>query len=120
MQRRAITVPPLQANELADIVGYLYSLDYFAAPGDPGRGEQVVKAKGCLNCHSVRGKGGAIGPDFAKIRGLEQPVNVASAMWNHAGTMEQKTAEKSLLWPLLTGSDLADIVVFIQGVGGKR
>jgi len=120
MQRRAVTVPPLQANELADIVGYLYSVDYFAGPGDPRKGEQVINAKGCLNCHSVRGKGGAIGPDFGKIRGLEQPVNVVSAMWNHASTMEQKTVEKSLVWPLLTGRDLADIVVFIQAVGGKR
>ena len=120
MQRRAITVPPLQANELADIVGYLYSLDYFAGPGDPGKGEQLINTKGCLNCHSVRGKGGAIGPDFGKIRGLEQTVNVVSAMWNHASTMEQKTVEKSLVWPLLTARDLADIVVFIQGVGGRR
>jgi len=120
MQRRAVSVPPLQANELADIVGYLYSVDYFAGPGDPRKGEQVINTKGCLNCHSVRGKGGEIGPDFGKIRGLEQPVNVVSAMWNHASTMEQKTAEKSLVWPLLTGRDLADIVVFIQGVGGKR
>ena len=120
MQRRAITVPPLQANELADIVGFLYSVDYFAAPGDPRKGEQVINTKGCLNCHSVRGKGGGIGPDFGKIRGLEQPVNVVSAMWNHASAMEQKTVEKSLVWPLLTGRDLADIVAFIQGVGGKR
>jgi len=120
MQRRAVTVPPLQADELAAIVGYLYSVEYFAEPGDPRKGEQVINAKGCLNCHSVRGKGGAIGPDFGKIRGLEQPVNVVSAMWNHAGTMEQKTVEKSLVWPLLTARDLADIVVFIQGVGGKR
>jgi mono/diheme cytochrome c family protein len=120
MQRRAITVPPLQANELADIVGYLYSLEYFADPGDRSKGEQVVNAKGCLNCHSVRGKGGGIGPDFGKIRGLEQPVNVVSAMWNHGATMEQKTAEKSLVWPLITARDMADIVVFMQGVGGKR
>jgi mono/diheme cytochrome c family protein len=120
MQRRAITVPPLQANELADIVGYLYSLDYFAGTGDSAKGEQLINTKGCLNCHSARGKGGAIGPDFAKIRGLEQTVNVVSAMWNHGSTMEQKTVEKSLLWPLLTGSDLADIVAFIQRVGGKR
>jgi len=120
MQRRAVTVPPLQANELADIVGYLYSLDYFAGLGDPRKGEQVINTKGCLNCHSVRGKGGGIGPDFGKIRGLEQPVNVVSAMWNHASAMEQKAVEKSLVWPLLTGRDLADIVVFIQGVGGKR
>jgi cytochrome c2 len=120
MRRRAVTIPPLQADELAAIVGYLYSVDYFAGPGDPHRGEEVVKAKGCLRCHSIRGKGGRVGPDFGKIRGLDQPANVVSAMWNHASTMEQKTVEMSLAWPLLKGGDMADLVVFIQEVGGKR
>jgi cytochrome c553 len=120
MKRRNVPVPPLQASELADIVGYLYSLDYFAGSGDPRRGEEIVKAKGCLRCHSIRGKGGRVGPDFGKIRGLDQPANVVSAMWNHASTMEKKTAEMSLVWPLLEERDMADLVVFIQMVGRKQ
>jgi cytochrome c2 len=120
MQRRAVTVPPLQANELADIVGYLYSMDYFAGPGDPRKGEQIINTKGCLNCHSVRGKGGRIGPDFGKIRGLEQPVNAVSSMWNHASTMEQKTAEKSLVWPILKGQEMGDLVAYLRSLRSKR
>ena len=51
---------------------YLYSLDYFAGPGEPRRGEEILKTKGCLGCHAVRGKGGSAGPDFEKVKGLIQ------------------------------------------------
>jgi cytochrome c2 len=120
MKRRNVPVPPLQANELADIVGYLYSVEYFAGPGDPRRGQELVNAKGCLRCHSIRGKGGRVGPDFAKIRGLDQPANVVSAMWNHGAAMEQKIREATLAWPTLKADEMAHIVGFLEALGRSR
>lgn len=120
MKERDIPVPQLRAEEMADIVAYLYSVQYFARPGDPGRGEGLARAKGCLSCHSIGGKGGNVGPDFKKIAGLDQPATVVSAMWNHASTMERKMAEMSLKWPLLKGDEMADLVAFIQTLGLSR
>src|SRR5574341_230809 len=120
MQRRAVTVPPLQANELADIVGYLYAVDYFAGPGDPRRGEEIVKAKGCFNCHSLGGKGGRVAPDFDKSRGLNEPANVISAMWNHGAAMEQKMRDEALSWPVFKGDEMAQVVGFLQALGRRR
>jgi len=120
MRERNIPVPQLRAEEMADIVAYLYSVQYFARPGDPQRGEGLARVKGCLSCHSMGGKGGNVGPDFKKVIGLDQPATVVSAMWNHASTMEQKMAKMSLEWPLLKGSEMADLVGFIQLVGQNR
>jgi mono/diheme cytochrome c family protein len=120
MRRRAVTVPPLQADELAAIVGYLYSVDYFAAPGDPHRGEQLVKAKGCLECHSISGKGGRVAPDFAKSRGLNEPANVIAAMWNHGAAMEQKMRDETLSWPILKGDEMAQVVSFLQTLSRRH
>jgi len=120
MKRRIVAVPPLQANELADIVGYLYSLDYFAGPGDPRRGEEIVKNKGCLGCHGVRGKGGRTGPDFEKVQGLNQPANIVSAMWNHGAVMESKMRNEALSWPVLTGEELSQVVGYLQTLGRSR
>ncbi len=120
MRRRAVTVPPLQADELAAIVGYLYSVDYFAAPGDPHRGEQLVKAKGCLECHSISGKGGRVAPDFAKSRGLNEPANVVAAMWNHGAAMEQKMRDETLSWPILKGDEMAQVVSFLQTLSRRH
>ena len=120
MKERNISVPQLRAEEMADIVAYLYSVQYFARPGDPARGEGLARAKGCLRCHSIGGKGGTIGPDFKKIAALDQPATVVSAMWNHASTMEQKMTQMSLQWPLLKGDEMADLVAFIQRQGLSR
>jgi mono/diheme cytochrome c family protein len=119
MKERNIAAPQLRAEEMADIVAYLYSVQYFAT-GDSGRGEGFARTKGCLSCHSVGGKGGNLGPDFDKVTGLDQPATVVSAMWNHASTMEKKMAEVSLKWPLLKGSEMADLVAFLQTRERKR
>ncbi len=120
MKERNIPVPQLQAEEMADIVAYLYSVQYFAKPGDTRRGEELVSAKGCLRCHSIGGEGGHVGPDFKRVEGLDQPATVISAMWNHAHTMEQKMLEMSQKWPVLKGNEMADLVTFIQTLGQSR
>ncbi len=119
MQRRAVAVPPLQADELAAIVGFLYSVDYFAGPGDPRRGEEVVKSKGCFDCHSIAGRGGRLAPDFAKSRGLNEPANVIAAMWNHGTAMEQKMRAEALSWPVLKGDEMAQVVSYLQVLGRR-
>ena len=120
MKRRALPVAPLQASELADIVGYLYSVDYFAGPGDPRRGEAIISAMGCLECHSVRGTGGRFAPAFEKIRGLDQPVTIVTAMWNHGAAMERKAREKNVAWPLFKGDEMAQVVGFLEALGRSR
>ena len=120
MQRRAVMVPPLQANELADIVGYLYSVEYFGPPGDPRRGEAIVRAKGCFDCHAIGGKGVGAAPDLAKSRGWNEPANVVSAMWNHGAVMEQKMRDEKLTWPVFKGDEFTQVVGFLQALGRRR
>jgi len=120
MKRRAVTVPPLLANELADIVGYLYSVGYFAGQGDPRRGEEIVKAKGCVECHSIGGKGGRVAPDFEKSTGLNEPANVVAAMWNHGAAMEQKMRDEKISWPVFKGDEFTQVVGFLQALSRRR
>jgi mono/diheme cytochrome c family protein len=120
MKRRFVPVPQLQASEMADIIAYLYSVQYFAGPGEPRRGEEIVAAKGCLGCHSVRGKGGTLGPSLEKIRGLDQPVTAISAMWNHAAAMERKMREQAVAWPVFKGDEMAHVMAFLQSLGKGR
>jgi cytochrome c len=110
----------LHADELAAIVGYLYSVEYFAGPGDPRRGEQIVGAKGCLDCHSIGGKGGRLAPDFEKSRSLIEPANVIAAMWNHGAAMEQKMRDEKLSWPVFKGDEFTQVVGFLQALGRRR
>jgi mono/diheme cytochrome c family protein len=120
MSRRKIALPQLQASEMADIIAYLYSVQYFAEPGDVRRGQELLANKGCLNCHSVAGRGGKVGPDFERTKELDQPVTIVAAMWNHASGMAEKMGEKSLAWPLFTEQEMGDLVAYLQASGGKR
>ncbi|MGE5306542.1 MAG: c-type cytochrome [Alphaproteobacteria bacterium] len=114
MGNRNIPVPQLHPEEMADIVAYLYSVQYFARPGDFNRGKTLVKTKNCLSCHAGAPGSQEVAPDFKKIEHLDQPVTVVAAMWNHAGLMEQKMGKMALEWPSLTGSEMADVVNYIQ------
>jgi cytochrome c oxidase cbb3-type subunit III len=51
---RSLTAPAIETN----------------VPGDPSAGEQVFWGKGnCGNCHSIRGRGGKMGPDLSNAGG---------------------------------------------------
>jgi mono/diheme cytochrome c family protein len=120
MTRRKIALPQLQAAEMADIIAYLYSVQYFARPGDGRRGQELLASKGCLNCHSVAGRGGKVAPDFARTNELDQPVTIVAAMWNHASGMAEKMGEKALAWPVFTEQEMGDLVAYLQGLRGMR
>src|SRR6266545_4052147 len=55
---------------------------------DSLRGERLFESEGCMQCHSIAGKGGKIAPDLGKrIDRNYTPALLASVMWNHAPTM---------------------------------
>lgn len=47
MKRRAIVIPQLRPDEMADLVAYLSSIGYLASPGDARRGQKLAVDKGC-------------------------------------------------------------------------
>ena len=120
MRAREIAVPQLQAEEMADLVAYLYSVRYFAEPGDPARGRQVLADKGCLGCHSVSGAGGKVASDLARAKGLDSPGTVIAALWNHSFIMEHRAERRKVSWPKLRPEAMADLVAFLQAQGRPR
>jgi len=57
----------MSARETWQVVAFVRSLGRVKReplPGDAARGAQVYEAAGCAACHTIRGRGGAIGPDL--------------------------------------------------------
>lgn len=106
-------MPPIQldATEMADLVAYLYSLRYFTESGTSFRGRQLIGQKGCLECHSLSGRGGASATDLSVAAGLETPSEVISALWNHTLISE---AANGWYWPDLRPGEVADLTAFLQ------
>lgn len=107
MRARGISFPRLEAEEMADIVAYLYSVRYFAVSGDPERGQRVAAQKGCLACHARDGEASA--PDLSRVKGLDAPEAVIAAMWNHS-FIER---ERKVSWPQISAQEMADLMAFL-------
>lgn len=116
MKERGIEVPRLAGQEMADIVAYLYVSHYFDQAASAERGRQLLQSKGCLTCHSVRGKGGKISADFATSKLVGSPAGLIAGMWNHSRYMEAQVQRQEIPWPILTGRELADIAAYLASI----
>jgi cytochrome c2 len=113
MKTRRIAVPRLDAADMSDIVAYLYSVQYFARPGDAKKGRDLAAQKGCLACHSIDGKAGKGAPDLARVKGLDAPQAVIAAMWNHSFL---KMEGQKILWPQFRADEMAHLAAFLQAL----
>jgi mono/diheme cytochrome c family protein len=113
-----ISVSRLTGQEAADIVAHLHASYYFdAAEGDRSRGRRLVQDKGCLQCHSLSGKGGGVAPDLATSNVVSTQTGQLTAMWNHGRHMYNLTRQQAGTIPTLTGQELSDITQYLAGLG---
>jgi cytochrome c2 len=119
MAEREIPLPVFVDKEMADVIAYLSFLAYSDEPGNRIRGQHVIRQKGCLRCHSVRGHGGDEGPDLATLEELKSPIGLVTAIWNHAPKMEERFKQEGIPWPNFADSEMADLVAYLQGMRGQ-
>src|SRR5690242_19749768 len=82
-------------------------------PGDARRGEQVFQSESCIQCHSVNGKGGKVGPDLGKrIDRNYTPALLASLMWNHAPAMWTAMGSQGVKKASLSQESAADLFAY--------
>jgi cytochrome c2 len=84
--------------------------DYLA---DSVRGQQLFETLSCVQCHSVNGKGGSIGPDLGRIvdRGFT-PASLAATMWNHAPKMWAAMHQQGVPAGTLNERDAANLFAY--------
>ena len=81
----------LTSRQVEQVAGYVRTLGRIAKPavtGDPGRGEKLYAAKGgCVQCHTVAGRGGAIGPDLTEIGSRRGVAHLREALLDPGATV---------------------------------
>ncbi len=111
--------PPvtLSQEEMADLFALIFFVRQLDEPGDPVRGESILRAKGCSECHQTRATGESIGPDLARWGRYANPIVWAQLMWEHAPVMEEAMRRSGIKWPKLDGADLVHIVAYVRSTG---
>lgn len=120
MRIRSITVPTLEPREMADLVAYLRSFQYFGEPGNPDRGRQLLWDKQCVSCHAVNGQGGKRAPDLGLATGYASPAVLIAALWSHGDLLEESSPEAAATWPQLTSDQVANLTAFFERASRNR
>ncbi len=82
-------------------------------PEYPAIGGQLLASKGCLKCHSIKGKGGSTGPDLGKIDLGDTQLDLVAKIWNHTPSMISGMEKAGIARPTLTGQEFADITAYL-------
>jgi mono/diheme cytochrome c family protein len=117
MAERRVPRPSFAGNDIPDLLAHIRiagggSERVYARPGNPRRGEELFSEKRCVECHSVRGHGGKVGPDLGlTVRG--SLMQIAGRMWNHGPKMWASMAERGIEVPSLDTEEMADLIGYL-------
>ncbi len=114
MRELGIEPPIFSQREMADIVAYLYFLNYFEELGDIDEGERVFVERGCARCHSPKAERADMGPYLAKIGRRSSPVDLITSLWNHAPDMAERMRMKHIPWPNFRKGEMADLIEYLR------
>ncbi len=102
--------PTLSPQEMADLVAYLFSTQYFDEPGIPEEGKKVFNQKQCNLCHSKSAKM----LNLSGLKGQISPIFIAQTMWNHGPEMLEKMRKAKVPWRKIDGKDMADLMEYLN------
>ena len=124
-KEKKIDYPLFEGDEIAYIFEYIHSQakrmgGSIAFPGDAERGAFLFRYLGCNQCHSVRNKGGKIGPDLTDVASNVKSDNeLTSLMITHAPYMSEHTELQDLYWPRLQGNEIAHLFAYFRSLAKK-
>lgn len=118
MKEKGLQIPRFSNEEMADLMTYLYFIQYYGEKGDHFRGKEIFVEKGCVHCHGREAVEQKKGIDLAEVSTLTV-FELISAMWNHVPQMEKMVTEMNLVWPRFEKNEMKDLIYYIQSLGIK-
>jgi mono/diheme cytochrome c family protein len=123
MKAKGIPRLAFKDTDLRDLIAYIDTASpvlpqgpLYVLPGRAAQGRVLFVYRRCVECHSVGGQGGTLGPDLAE-RGLHRSLSqFATAMWNKAPKMMEAMKAGAVSVPQLKPEDMADIVAYLYAV----
>ncbi|MFQ6675097.1 MAG: c-type cytochrome [Fidelibacterota bacterium] len=82
-------------------------------PSNPMAGRIVFEEKGCIECHSIDGFGGTVGPDLGREMFFGSFYDLASRLWNHAPQMAIRAEYLEKEWPTFTTDEMDKLISYL-------
>lgn len=117
MKQTGLPAATLTRDEMADLFAVIFFSRQLDEQGDPVRGEEILRSKGCADCHSIDAHREGIGPDLSRWGKYVNPILWVQMMWEHAPVMEEAMKRSGISWPKLEGADLVHIVAYVRSIG---
>jgi len=110
--------PVLDEQQAADLFAFFYSVRFFEEPGDASRGKTLFSSRKCIVCHSPTQPQRGSKP-VSEWTMAYDPLELVEIMWNHSTGMRAEVERRGIRLPLLTGQELADILVYARRTVGQ-
>jgi len=119
MKELGVPYPRFSDREMADLLSYLYFVQYMGESGNATTGSGLFQAKSCSQCHAVGGEGPKVGRDLGASDAPRSPFHWASAMWNHAAAVEKARAPQPTA-ARFEDDEMRDLVEYLRSRGEKK
>jgi mono/diheme cytochrome c family protein len=116
MRERNIPTPVMSEQDAADLFAFFYSTRFFEEPGDAARGKRIFTARACANCHGITDSKIPAAKPASQWTSLNDPIAMIEAMWEHASSMHDEMTRQKIAWPVLSGQDVADLLVYLRNL----
>lgn len=114
MDSQGITYPDFSDEEMADLIAFVYSLQYFDPPGSSVVGKSVFDWRGCSLCHGDSAEGTRSAPALRGHGKNYNSISLATALWSHGPKMYDFAQTSGLDWPTLREDDIGDLLAFLN------
>jgi len=81
--------------------------------GDPFRGRSLFVEKLCVQCHSLWGHGGTLGPSIVRVVAGKSMPQLSGEFWNHTPRMIEEIVGKGYDWPNIDRDEMADLLSYL-------
>ena len=118
MRERSGEWPQFRPQEMSNLVSFVFTAQDRDGSGRAVEGARLFVARGCAQCHVAGARGQPLGPLLDQLKGSISPVLLTAAMWNHMSHMTEAMKAAGVVRVTLSGTELSDIVAYIQTRGG--
>jgi mono/diheme cytochrome c family protein len=117
MRSAGATPSHFTAEEMRELLSYLWARQFFEATGDKVRGARVFSVKGCAGCHTDPTSGA---PRLTGVGREFSGAAMVSALWRHGSTMLEAMKKQGKPWPHFNGREMSDLIGYLSSGTGPK